>query len=208
VGSLDYSERQGVRDGIAALVGVAGALRGEVRDAITDELRWNRTTRIPSMPLPSDLEAEAQLINRILNGCPLSKTHPLNGDDFYSPLHRVVFEAAWAIEETGNAVTTERVLVLMRLQEMPVTQSVCDDVNWLLTDGSLESLASLVGRVLEFARRRRMIGWLQTLEQELRLGSASVASTKSRIAEMLAKSSPQQSSPVASVSKITTKAAG
>jgi len=205
---VDYSERQGIRDGIAALLGVAGALRGEVKAAIQDELAWNRTTSIPQMPLPSDLEAEAQLINRILNGCSVRKTHPLNGDDFYSPLHRVVFEAAWAIEESGNKLTTERVLVLLRLQELPVNQDLCDDVNWLLQNGSLTPLEELKARVLEFARRRRMIGWLQTLETELRLGTASVASTKSRIAETLARGSTQANSGLASVTPLKGTAGG
>ncbi len=172
----------------------------EVRQAVRDEMTWHRASSSPSLPLPSDLEAEAQLINRLLNGMAAKKTHPINGDDFYSPLHRVVFETACAIEEAGNKVSTERILVLMRLQEMPVSQTVCDDVQWLELNGSLESLEDLKARVLEFARRRRMVQWLQAMETDLRLGKASVASTKSRIRETLDPPSPGQTSPVSLVS--------
>lgn len=200
---LGRTERKQLTDAITGVMLVAGDLRNSVRDAIRDELTWHRGMLPPQKPLPSDLDAEAQLVSRILNGCSVAKTHPLNGDDFYSPLHRVVFEAAWAIEEAGNQITTERVLVLMRLQEMPVTQEVCDDVNALLVNGSLTPLRELVERVLESARRRRMIGWLETMETELRLGHASVASTISRIEETLAKRSTHQTSSSPSVTRIT-----
>lgn len=170
-----------------------------VRETVRSELEWHKLKEQPEVPLPSDLDAEAGLIGAMFAGDASLKS--LSFEDFYDPLHRVLWQTGAAIAEMGNPVSSERILVLMRAQGMPVTDSVCEDVAWLEVNRPLESVESLRLRVLEMAQRRRMISWLKSLELDLRLGSASVASTKSRIRETLARSSPQQTSPLSLVAQ-------
>jgi replicative DNA helicase len=155
-----------------------------LRDVVRAELRAVGLTAEPFQPLPADLDAEGEILSALLEG---DVTHaflaPLEGGHFYSLIHAAIWNAAKDVAP-GDLVAVRAGLVSrgwVGALDQELLQ-LADRQPWR----SRERLREQAERVIELAKRRKLIRALQRIEADLRTDRLSVVDAGERLREVLA----------------------
>lgn len=137
--------------------------------------------QIAELPPPSDIASERLIISALLSGDATPETvRPLVAEDFFVPLHQVLFASVEALAESGKRMSADphsMALVVTALRAQGVGGRVEDWIDHLLLlrDGEpfLVDLSRAVARVLETSNARSLSSSVRAIDQRLRLGMVS-----------------------------------
>lgn len=155
-----------------------------LRDVIRTELRAVGLTAEPFQPLPADLDAEGEVLSALLDG---DVTHaflaPLEGAHFYSLIHSAIWDAA-KDAAPGDLIAVRAGLVSrgwVGALEQELLQ-LADRQPWR----SRARLREQADRIIELAKRRKLIRVLQGIEADVRTDRLSVAAAFEKLREVIA----------------------
>jgi hypothetical protein len=158
-----------------------GELRAALVKAVQQEIRGEFAMNAPSncpVPPPSDLPGEAAFLYSFLRG---GGAHGLVEDDFFMPLHQLLFRSGGGIRGESLAEFLEKE---MRCPMNTYIEGAVADI-WEPRHMPLEG-AHYVESILECSRARKLILWLDKLDMGLRTGGLTTAQVKAKMARWVA----------------------
>lgn len=137
------------------------------------ELRAIGLVSEPALPLPTDLDAEAEVLSAVLSGDVLcADLAPLAADHFYALLH----QAVWTAAQTVTPGDLEA--VYLHLVSSGWVGAIDDELEQLTVAQPWRSTLAVkqqAARIVELAKRRELIVKLQRMEADLRSDRLTVA---------------------------------
>jgi len=156
------------------------ALISEVKRTISEEMRAEFLLFGPQagpLPPPSDVAMEAGYLREFINNGEVFTV--LVPEDFFLPLHRLMFRAA--SDHDGKPTRQEFLEDLGKLCE--VTEGIENAVDDIMDPERVLPLkaSEMAERILEKSRARKLIEWMQRLDQDLRLGRTTTSQIKEKM---------------------------
>ena len=164
-------------------------LLGLVRREIRHEIRAAALVSEPrpSLPPPSDLDAEAEVLSALLEGhCSVADLAPLEARHFFGRFHSEVFEALTLLSDRASDLES----VAELLTDRGIVGPVVDELEQLRDAqpfASSDRLCQHVRTILDRWRERRFLELLGSIDLEVRTGVLSVDGAKPRLREFFLK---------------------
>lgn len=135
---------------------------------------------------PLALNDERVLVAALVEGRGLRAIQPLTWRDFFLPLHRSLALSVSALESLRRPVTPLSLVMAMMAEgwrQSPCGRGVLEDIQPLLEMPYVLRLGPHIEAVREASRARRLLSWLQALEDELQHGQLTVDRALRRLGE-------------------------
>lgn len=158
-------------------------LMEKIRKTVRDELRAAGLLAEPAQPLPTDLDAEGEVLSAVIGGEILcSDLRPLSAQHFYSTLHQAIWRAA------EDVAPGDLEGIYTHLTAAGWIGAIDDELEVLaLTQPSRSKpmLRTQADRIIELSRRRDLIRRLQRLEADLRTDRVTEPEAKEALREVV-----------------------
>jgi replicative DNA helicase len=161
------------------------------------ELRAIGLVSDPPQPLPTDIDAEAEVLSAILSGdIACADLAPLAAEHFYAVIHQAVWNAAKTVKP-GDVEA-----VYVNLTAAGWTGAIDAELEQLTSAQPWRSRAVLkeqAARVVELAKRRELIRKLQRMEADLRTDRLTVSAA---LRILRGERTPQAAAPVVKLREV------
>jgi len=146
----------------------------ETGDDLIHTIRELALFELPSQPYlrpPCDIEAEAAVLEALLNGRRKPAELACRATDFFLPIHTAIAAVVEAQEELGHDLNVDHIAQVLALQGAPVERTTSYLVRLRDEEPMRVCVEELAERVHEFACRRRFMERMQRIDAAWRIGA-------------------------------------
>jgi hypothetical protein len=152
------------------------SLRSALVMAVQQEIRGEFMLNAPSncpVPPPSDIQGESAFLYSFLRG---GGAHGLVAEDFFVPIHQLLFRSGGRMEPSGVFVFVEREM------RCPMAKYLQDVIDAIMDPPMLPLEGAAYAPVIkEASKARKLILWLDKLDMGLRTGTMTTDDVRAKM---------------------------